>query len=70
MAIPKYKYLHDYIADRNIYKAVCFASKMIRQGRAPQRAIRIAAHYYGVDMSEVAHYVAQKGGRINAERRI
>lgn len=69
MAIPKYKYLHDYIADKNTYKAVCFASKLIRQGMSSPRAIRLAAHYYGVNMNDVAHYVGQKGGRIGAERR-
>lgn len=63
MAVPKHKYIMDYIPDKDLYKAVEFASKMIRKGEYPPKAIRIAAHYYQVDMTDVAHYVGQKGGR-------
>ena len=67
MSIPKYKYAMDYIADKNTYKAVMFACQMIREGRGPGVACRIAAHYYGVDQQDVHHYVSQRGGRRRAE---
>lgn len=63
MAIPKHDYPMDYISDKDVYKAVQFASKMVRQGRTPQNAIWIAARYYKVDSKDVAHYMGQKGGR-------
>ncbi len=34
-----------------------------------QKAIRIAANYYGVDRGEVAHYVGQAGGTTSGRRR-
>lgn len=63
MAVPKHRYKMDFIPDKDTYKAVQFASQMIRQWKTPSIAIRIASHYYQVDMSDVAHYVGQKGGR-------
>jgi hypothetical protein len=69
MAKAKYKYVMDYIKDPDVYKAVSFARAMIRKGETPAIANRIAAHYYGVDVHDVAHYVAQVAGRIGAEKR-
>ena len=63
MAVPKHAYVMDYISDKDTYRAVMFARKMIRDGTRPSIAIRKAAYYYQVDMSDVAHYVAQTGGR-------
>lgn len=68
MSVPKYDYLMDYIPDRDVFKAVSFASKMIREGKTPRYAIRIASNYYHVDMSDVAHFVGQKGGRKRSEK--
>lgn len=68
MSIPKHKYIMDFIADKDLFKAVSFASSMIRKGQSPRNAIRIAALYYQVDMSDVAHYVGQKGGRKRSEK--
>ena len=63
MAVPKHAYVMDYISDKDTYRAVMFARQMIRNGTHAPIAIRKAAHYYQVDMSDVAHYVAQTGGR-------
>lgn len=70
MAKAKYNYVMDYIDDKDTYKAVMFACKMIRDGRSANNAIRIASNYYGVDMTGVAHYVGQRGSRRAHERRI
>ena len=68
--MPKvqYDYLMDKASDADTYKAVMFACNMIRQGQSPGIAIRTASRYYQVDMDEVAHLVAQRGGRRNAEK--
>lgn len=59
----KHEYLMDYIPDKDVYKAVMFACKMIRNGTNASIAIRKAAYYYDVDVKDVGHYVAQRGGR-------
>ncbi len=69
MSKAKYKYVMDYIPNKEVYKAVMFARKMRREGRTTENAIRIASNYYDVDMSDVAHYMGQVGGRIAAERK-
>ena len=67
MSKAKYDYLMDYIPDKAVYKAVMFACRMIRQGKDFGQAIRTASRYYDVDMDDVQHYVAQRGGRKKGE---
>jgi len=55
-------YYMDYIADKSVFKAVMFARKLMRNGIKPGLANYKAAKYYGVNTSEVAHYVGQVGG--------
>lgn len=69
MAIPKHKYLMDYIPDPDVYKAVMYARDMIRKGVKPQIAIRKASFHYHVDAKDTAHYVGQCAGRKASERR-
>lgn len=69
MAKAKYDYVMDYISDRDTFKAVMWACNMIREGASPSIAIRRASRYYGVDMSDVVHYVGQRGSRVAHERR-
>lgn len=69
MSKAKYEYVMDYIPDKDVYKAVMFARKMRREGRNAENAIRIASRYYDVDMSDVAHYMGQVGGRKRQERK-
>lgn len=57
------KYNMDFIDDKDLYAAVMFARKMIRQGKPAGLANYTAANYYGVDMADVAHYVGQAAGR-------
>lgn len=68
MSRPKYAYIMDYIPDKNLYRAVMYARKMMQDGKSAPIAIRRAAHFYDCDMSDVAHYVGQCGGRKSADR--
>lgn len=68
MSKAKYDYIMDYIADKDTYKAVMFACRMIRQGTNYNQAIRTACRYYDCDMDDVRHYVSQRGSRIQKER--
>ena len=56
----------DYIADKKVFAATMFARKMIREGTSPGLANHIAALYHNVDETEVAKYVGQHAGRVNA----
>jgi hypothetical protein len=60
-------YKMDFIADKELYKAVMFAKKMIKDGTRIDIAIYRAATYYGYSSSDVAHYIGQRGGRTNAQ---
>lgn len=59
----------DFVPDPNLYAAVMFARKMIREGKQPRIANSRAAKYYGVSVSDVAHYTGQTAGRIAAVRK-
>lgn len=50
----------EFIADKDTFKAVMFAKKMIGQGTPAGLAIYKAARYYGVDQADVAYYTRQK----------
>ncbi len=63
MGVPKQRYAMDYISDKDTYKAVMFACKMIKDGKGVRTSCRIAAHYYQCDVDDVNHYVSQRGGR-------
>ena len=69
MSIAKYDYVMDYIDDKDLYKAVMFARKMIRDGTYPSHAIRKTSKYYKRDMGDIARYVGQCGARRANERR-
>lgn len=69
MAKAKYDYVMDYIDDKDLFKAVMWACKMIREGTSPATAIRRSSRYYGKDMSDIAHYVGQRGSRKANEKR-
>lgn len=67
MSIPKHEYVMDYIENPTVYKAVMYARDMIHNGTNASIAIRKAAYRYKVDMSEVARYCGQTGGRKKSE---
>jgi len=56
------RYAMDYIPDKTLYAAVMFARRMMSQGTPPGVANTRAANYYGVAVSDVAHYTGQVGG--------
>ena len=63
------KYQMDYIPDKELFKAVMFARRMIRQGTKPPLANSRAAKYYHVSVSDVAKYTGQTGGRVAATQK-
>jgi hypothetical protein len=63
------EYLIDFIPDRQLYCAVMFALRMIREGTPPGLAIWRAASYYRREITAVAHYVGQAGGTCSGRRR-
>ena len=67
MSKPKYDYVMDYISDKDTYRAVMFACKMIKAGKSFHQAIRTACRYYNADMDDVRHYVSQRGRRRQVE---
>ena len=60
--------LMPYIKDKDVYKAVMFARKMYKDGMNVGLAIYKASRYYKVDQSDVAYYMGQLGGNVNAIR--
>ena len=49
--------------------AVCFALSMIRKGKPAGIANTVAANYYSVPVSDVAHYVGQHAARVKGGRK-
>ena len=68
-ANKKRKFAMDYIPDKELYKAVMFARKMIRSGTPPSIANARAAQCYNFTTSDVAKYVGQVGGTCRSWRR-
>lgn len=58
-------YKMDYIKDKDTYKAVMYACKLMKPpyNKYYSDAIGIASNYYGVKYSDVQHYVSQRSGR-------
>ena len=63
MGIPKQRYAMDYCEDKNTFRAVMFACKMMKDGKGVRTACRIAAHHYKCDVDDVHHFVSQRGAR-------
>lgn len=59
----KAKFRMDFISDKELFKAVMFACKMIQQGQHPAQAVEIAADYYDQEEKDVHFYVSQRSGR-------
>lgn len=50
-----------YIEDENLFKAVSFASSMVKKGTNIPLAAHKAASYYSVDTSSVARELGKRG---------
>lgn len=59
----------DHIDDKQVFKAVLFAIKMIRSGTPPNIANARAATYYGVAVADVAYFGGQHAARIGSSKR-
>ncbi len=49
---------------KDLWKAVNFAAKMIRNGMMHTKAIKIASHYYSVKYEHVQSGLSQRSGRM------
>ena len=56
--------IHDWVDDKDTFKAISFARSMIREGKPPGLAIAIAARYYKVAATDVAKHVGQVAARV------
>ncbi len=65
----KRRYVMDYIPDPNLFAAVMFARRMIREGLPAGVANHRAANFYGVSVHDVAHHVGQVGATCARRRR-
>lgn len=54
---------HDRVPKR-LFKAVCFARALIKNGNRPERAIYISSRYYGFSTTEVAKVLGQHAARV------
>jgi len=57
-------FLMDFIEDKTLFKAVSFSRSMIRKGKKPGLANYIAAKYYKVNISDVAHYTGKVASKV------
>ena len=62
-------YLMDYIDDPNLYKAVMFACRLLRQGKTINKAVGVASNYYKVNPNDVRHFVSQRSSRSQANKK-
>lgn len=67
--MSNYAYFMDYIPDRNTYKAVMFACNMLKKGESYNKAIGIACSYYDANPDDVRHFVSQRSGRKQANKK-
>ncbi len=58
-----------YIKDVNVFKAVSFASMMMKKGKSRPIAISQAANYYNVDMHDVASELGKRGAHVSKFKR-
>lgn len=54
-----------YISDKDLFKAVSFASSMIKKGTSPALASHKAAKYYKVSTSDVASELGKRGSSVS-----
>lgn len=67
--MSNHAYFMDYIPDRNTYKAVMFACNMLKKGESYNKAIGIACSYYDANPDDVRHFVSQRSGRKQANKK-
>lgn len=64
--MANHPYSMDFISDKNTFKAVMFACKLLKKGESYTKAIGVACRYYGANPDDVRHYVSQRSGRKQA----
>lgn len=67
--MAKHSYSMDYIDDKDTFKAVMFACDLLKKGNSYTKAIGIASSYYDVNPDDVRHFVSQRSGRKQANKK-
>lgn len=67
--MANHAYAMDYIDNKDTYKAVMFACKLLQQGKSYTSAIGIACNYYDANPEDVKHFVSQRSGRKQANKK-
>lgn len=58
-----------YISNKELFKAVSFASSMVKKGTSIPLACHKAASYYSVDTQDVSKELGKRGASVNNYRR-
>lgn len=66
--MSKINLLCDRIADKDVFKAVVFSIRMMRDGTEPYIANARAAKYYKASVRQVSFYTGQHSSRIRHGR--
>lgn len=69
MFVGSHPYPMDYINDPKTFKAVMFACDLLKKGKSYASAIGIASNYYEVNPDDVRHFVSQRSGRKQANKK-
>ncbi len=50
-----------WIEDKQVFRAVSFASSMVKKGQKPRVAIHVASKYYNVCTTDIASELGKRG---------
>jgi hypothetical protein len=67
--MANHPYSMDYIDDKDTYKAVMFACSLLKKGESYTKAIAVASRYYDANPDDVRHFVSQRSGRKQANKK-
>ena len=67
--MANHPYSMDYISDKATYKAVMFACDLLKKGNSYAKSVAIACRYYDANPDDVRHFISQRSGRKQANKR-
>lgn len=67
--MANHPYAMDYIDDKDTFKAVMYACNLLKKGISYNKAIGIACNTYDANPDDVRHFVSQRSGRKQANKK-
>lgn len=67
--MANHPYAMDYIDDKDTFKAVMYACNLLQKGISYNKAIGIACNTYDANPDDVRHFVSQRSGRKQANKK-